>query len=461
MTDPYLAFLETKRLVDPPTGINPDDAILPDVLFPFQRDLVRWALSRGRAAIFAGTGLGKSLMELSWGNAVAAHTGKSVLLLAPLAVAAQMVREGEKFGVPCRLVGKQSEVADGVNITNYQKLQHFDVSAFGGVILDESSILKNTDGKYRTDLIKQCSSVPFRLAATATPAPNDHMELGNHAEFLGVMSQTDMLATFFTHDGGDTSKWILKGHAQDVFWRWMASWSVMLRTPSDLGYSDDGYNLPPLNYHMHEVHADPVFADGDLFASVSVASSLKERQAAKRDSIAQRVAKAAELVPPGKPCVIWCHLNGEAEALAAAIPGSINLHGSLKDEEKERIMLAFTNGEIDCLITKPSIASMGLNWQCCHETIFVGLNDSWEQLYQAIRRFWRFGQTHPVNVHIISAITEGATLANIQRKDAEAEKMACAMVAHTKDLTSRAVRGSTRENADYNPSMKMEVPSWL
>ena len=236
--DAYAAFLAQKAIDDPMTGLS-DVPDLPECLFPFQHDIVTWALRRGRAALFAGTGLGKSLMELSWAQAVHQSTGKDILHLAPLAVSNQMAREADKFGIAAKVVSTQSECGPGTNITNYQKLDHFDLSRFGGVILDESSILKSTNGHYRTALIEACQSIPFRLAATATPAPNDFMELGNHAEFLGVMKYTDMLATFFVHDGGSTQDWRLKGHAENEFWRWMATWAVMLRKPSDLGYSDD------------------------------------------------------------------------------------------------------------------------------------------------------------------------------------------------------------------------------
>lgn len=251
--DAYGAFLARKAITDPATGLAEPGALL-EALFPFQRDLTAWALRRGRAALFAGTGLGKSLMELAWAAAIHRETGQDILHLTPLAVGAQMVREAAKFDVGgVRHVHAQLDCAGGTNITNYQKLEHFDLERFGAVILDESSILKSYDGHYRSRLIEQCARIPFRLAATATPAPNDFMELGNHAEFLGVMSYTDMLATFFAHDGGETQKWRLKGHAENDFWRWMASWAVMLRKPSDLGYSDDGYDLPPLNKHIHVV----------------------------------------------------------------------------------------------------------------------------------------------------------------------------------------------------------------
>lgn len=460
MTTEYARFLAAKAIEDAPTGISEIPA-LPDVMFPHQRDVVSWALRRGRAALFAGTGLGKSLMELAWGDVVSRHTGKPVLHLAPLAVSAQMVREADKFGIPAKIVSSQSECSSGICVTNYQKLDRFDISAFGGVILDESSILKSTDGHYRNRLISDCQSVPFRLAATATPAPNDFMELGNHAEFLGIMSYTDMLATFFTHDGGSTQNWRLKGHAENTFWRWMASWAVMLRKPSDLGYPNDGYDLPPLRYHSHTVQVDyrPSIETGMLFPIQ--AASLSERISARRDTVIERVNLAASITPMDRPFVWWCNLNAEAEALAKAIPGAVNLHGGMKDGEKERVLIDFSDGRISHLVTKASLAGFGMNWQHCADTGFVGLNDSFEQFYQAIRRFWRFGQTRPVNCHIIAAETEGATVANIRRKEADADRMSASMVMHMADLSSMAVRGTVRDRPDYNPTKAVILPSFI
>lgn len=458
--DPYAAFLARKRMVDPMTGIEhvPD---LPAFLFPHQRDIVAWSLRRGRAAIFAGTGLGKTAMELVWADVVARHTRKPVLVFAPLAVSQQHLREARKFGLDARIVSKQSDVAAGVNVTNYQKIEHFDLTAFGGIVLDESSILKSTNGHYRTRLIEECRNVPFRLAATATPAPNDFMELGNHAEFLGVMSYTDMLATFFVHDGGETQKWRLKGHAENEFWKWMASWSVMLRQPSDLGYPNDGYDLPKLTQTQHHVAVDyePSMETGLLFPVE--ASTLQERIAARRDTVEERVSLAASITPADRPFVWWCNLNAEADALAKAIPGAVNLHGGLKDDDKERILVDFSEGRIRVLITKPSLAGFGMNWQHCADTGFVGLNDSFEQVFQAIRRFWRFGQQKPVNVHFIAAETEGAVVANLRRKEADAERMAAAMVAHMSDLSSQEVRGMSRTVADYNPTLPFIIPPFI
>jgi len=460
MMDAYASFLRSKAIIDPPTGIDNPSA-LPDVLFPFQADIVRWALRRGRAALFAGTGLGKSLMELAWGQAVNAHTGKPILHLAPLAVSAQMVREAEKFGIIAKLVSTHGECAPGINVTNYQKLGHFDLSDFGGVILDESSILKSTDGHYRNQLIEACRAIPFRLAATATPAPNDFMELGNHAEFLGIMSYTDMLATFFVHDGGDTQKWRLKGHAENEFWKWMASWSVMLRKPSDLGYSDDGYDLPPLQFVQHTVGVEyaPCIDTGTLFPMQ--AETLAERIAARRATVEQRCELAASITPADRPFVWWCNLNAESELLTKLIPGAVETRGSDTDEAKERKLLDFSEGRTRVLVTKAGVAGFGMNWQHCADTGFVGLNDSFEQFYQAVRRFWRFGQSKPVTAHVIASEIEGATVSNIRRKEADAERMAAAMVMHTASLSSAAVRGSVRDTPTYNPQQPVRLPSFL
>lgn len=445
----YAEFLAAKRRYDPPTGLTelPD---LPDQLFPFQRDIVRWALKRGRAAIFANTGLGKSFMELAWGKAIHDSTGGDVLLLTPLAVAGQMVREAHKFGLAAKHCAHQDEVEPGVTVTNYAKLHHFDLSKFVGVILDESSILKAFDGKTRARLTDACANVPYRLAATATPAPNDFMELGNHAEFLGVMSLTGMQATFFVHDGGDTSKWRLKGHAEDDFWHWMCSWSVLLRSPADLGYDAGAYDLPPLEQQDHIVQVEGIEA-----------KTLSERLKARRESITERVAKAVELTPDDRPFVWWCNLNAESAALAAALPGAVELSGADSESEKERKLNAFSLGEIRVLVTKAKIAGFGMNWQHCCNTGFVGLNDSFEQVYQATRRFWRFGQTQPVNVHFVAASTEGAVLANLRRKEADAERMGAAMVAHMADLSSELIHGAGRDSDTYAPTLPIVIPAWL
>jgi hypothetical protein len=449
MNDAYAQFLARKLRTDPVTGI-PVIPALPAALFPFQHDIVRWALKRGRAAVFAQTGLGKSFIELAWGQAVHTSTGGNVLLLTPLAVAGQMVREAAKFGLPAKQCATQADVMPGVTVTNYEKLHHFDLSTFVGVILDESSILKAFDGKTRTALIERCKDVPYRLCATATPAPNDFTELGNHAEFLGVMSVTGMQATFFCHDGGDTNVWRLKGHAEDAFWQWMCSWAVLLRRPSDLGYADGGYDLPPLQQVEHIVQVD-----GDA------AVTLGQRLSARRDSIAVRVAKAIELTPDDRPFVWWCNLNAEADALRAAIPGAVEVRGSDKEDEKAAKLAAFSDGQVRVLISKPRICGFGMNWQHCADTGFVGLNDSFEQVYQSVRRFWRFGQAKTVTAHFIAASTEGAVLANLRRKEAEAERMGSAMVAQMADISSGLVQGAERQHDTYSPTIPVALPRWL
>lgn len=456
----YAEFLARKKLTDPATGFDPGP--MPEWMFPHQRDITRWALRRGRAAVFAGTGLGKTAIELVWSAKVAERTGKPVLILAPLAVAHQHIREAGKFHVEATIAKTQGDVTGHVAVTNYAKLDHFDLSAFGGIVLDESSILKAHDGKTRTRLIEECQQIPFRLAATATPAPNDFMELGNHAEFLGVMSYAEMLAMFFVHDGGETQKWRLKGHAESEFWRWMASWSVMLRKPSDLGYPNEGYDLPALLTQQHSVAVEyrADFDAGTLFPIE--ARTMQERIGARRSSVAERVAMAAQIVAakPDVPWVCWCNLNTESEALVRAIPGAVDVRGSMDDDDKERVLNAFSEGRTRVLVTKPSISGYGMNWQHCADTIFVGLNDSFEQVFQAVRRFWRFGQSRPVTAHFIASELEGAVVANLRRKEADAEHMAEQMVAHMADLSAAEIRGTMRDKATYT-ARAVPLPSFM
>lgn len=459
----YADFLARKAIVDPMTGIDDPGDMHPEMM-DHQSDITRWGLRRGRAAVFAGTGLGKTLMELKWADRVARETNRPVLIYAPLAVTVQHKREAEKFDIEANIVRRNDDLRVGINLANYGKLDHFDHSTLGGISLDESSILKNYQGKTRTRLIDECRTIPFRLAATATPAPNDFMELGNHAEFLGVMSYTDMLATFFVHDGGDTQKWRLKGHAENAFWQWLASWSVMLRKPSDLGYSDEGYDLPTLHQIQHTVAAEyaPDFETGTLFPME--ARGMSERIAARRSTVNDRVERAAEItqeIHADDPFMWWCNLNSEADALCSEIPGMVQIAGSEKDEAKEEKVLGFINGEIMRMTTKPSVAGYGMNWQHCCNTGFVGLNDSFEQVYQAVRRFWRFGQAREVYAHFIASELEGAVVANIRRKEADADRMAAGMVRHMADLSSVEIRGSVRDRADYNPKKVMKLPDWL
>jgi hypothetical protein len=338
-----------------------------------------------------------------------------------------------------------------MNITNYEMMKHFEPILFDGVVLDESSILKSFTGKIRNELIESFAFTPYRLACTATPAPNDYMEIGNHAEFLGVMSRSEMLSMFFVHDGGETQKWRLKGHAEEEFWRWVASWGVVLEKPSDLGYPDDGYILPPLtiNDHVIDVEGEP-------------AKTLSQRQRARRETVAERVAAAAEIAnATDQPFLVWCDLNIESEMLAAAIPGAVEVKGSDKPAHKEQAMLDFAAGKIRVLVTKPSIAGFGMNWQHCADMAFVGLSDSFEQVFQAIRRCYRFGQTRPVNVAMITSSREGATAENIKRKETDFRKMVTEMVQYTKEITSESIRSTEREVSEYVPRQPIIVPSWL
>lgn len=423
---------------------------LPDALFPHQRDIVAWALSRGRAAVFASTGLGKSLIELCFADAVHRATGGNVILLAPPAVAAQLVREAARFGIAVKHCAAQSECVPGVTITNYQKLHLFDRDFFVGGVLDESSILKSFDGKTRNALCEFFADMPYRLAASATPAPNDYTELGNHSEFLGIMPMTGMLATFFTHDSGETSKWRLKGYADREFWEWVCSWAVLLRKPSDLGYDDSGYDLPPLTTVPHELHADG-----------PVAASLSERLRARRATVDMRVAYACSITPTDRPFVWWCNLNDESSGLARGIPGAVEVSGSDAESVKERKLIDFSEGRIRVLVTKPSICGFGMNWQHCDSTGFVGLSDSFEQQYQAVRRFWRFGQTRPVVSHLIYARTEGAVMTNLIRKQEEADAMAAIMTKYAAEICAGNIRGARRTLIPYNAVKQMEIPTWL
>lgn len=329
-----------------------------------------------------------------------------------------------------------------------------------GMLVHNSSILKNSSGAYSTWMIEAFKNTPFRLCQSATPAPNDVMELGTQAEFLGVMTRSEMLAMYFTHDGGDTSKWRVKGHAQQAFWEWMATWAVMIRKPSDLGYSDDGFVLPPLKMHEHQVSVAQA-TSGFLFALE--AQTLLERQAARRESIADRVKACAEIVNASdKPFIVWCNLNEESAQLAASIPDAVEVTGSDSDDHKESAIVGFLDGKHRVMVSKPKIAGLGLNLQHCSDMAFVGLSDSYEQLYQSIRRCWRFGQKNSVNVHVITAETEGAVVSNIKRKEREAEETYNSMIEHMKDLNSAALHGGTvRNKTTYRPTVPMFIPDFL
>ena len=454
----YASFLRSKQLVSEPVGFSATE-IPCGQLFDFQADIVRWALRRGRAAIFAGTGLGKTAMQLTWAQAVHAHDGGNVLVLAPLAVAKQSEREATKFGLEAAYCQRQADARRGITITNYERLEAFDPSAFAGIVLDESSILKAFDGKTRTAIIGSFASTPYRLACTATPAPNDFMELGNHAEFLGIMSRTEMLATFFVHDGGETQTWRLKGHAEESFWKWVCSWATLLEKPSDLGYEDRGFALPPLKVQTHVVESSAQ-ANGTLFALG--AQTLHERRAARRGSLDERVATCVGLVSQSRdPWLVWCDLNAEGDAVEEAIADAVQVAGADTVAVKERAMLDFADGKVRVLVTKPKIAGFGMNWQHCANVVFVGLSDSWEQYFQAVRRCWRFGQTRPVTVHIIISEAERTVLANIERKERDARRMIAGMLEHMHVYNVEALRSAARESESYVPAQSLALPAWL
>lgn len=430
-----------------------------DYLFPYQADLTRWALRRGRAALFADTGLGKTAMQLAWAHRVSV-LGR-VLILAPLAVGPQTVAEGRRFGVPCAFVHGDDDGSQRIVVANYEMLHRLEPSSFVGVVLDESSILKAYDGKTRAAIIEAFGATPYRLACTATPAPNDYTELGNHTEFLGVKPRMEMLAEYFVHDGGATQDWRLKGHAEDVFWRWVASWGAMLKAPSDLGYSDDGFALPPLRMHEHVIPVEhrEAWSEGFLFAPE--ARSLADARVLRRATMSKRVSKVAELVDNERPAIVWCELNAEGDALEQAIPGAVQVKGADDNERKASALEAFAAGEVRVLITKPTIAGFGLNWQHCANVVFVGASYSYEQTYQAIRRCWRFGQKRPVDVHVLRAETEDRVVAAYRRKEADAERLSAEMREHVRAAMRDEICGARREWNDYQPRAVMAIPPWL
>lgn len=453
----YADFVSAKLTASPPTGILIDE--LPSVgLFPHQTDLTLWALRRGRCAIFADTGLGKSRIQVEWADTVCKRQGVDALILAPLAVAEQTVTEGEAVGVTVTHCRDGADVQPGVNITNYERLHRFDPERFGAVVLDESSCIKHQDSKTFALLLDAFQATPFKLCATATPAPNDWTELGTHAEFLGVRSQVEMLAEFFVHDGGETQKWRLKGHARNEFWRWVASWGALVRSPADLGHDASAYALPPLQLFEHQVDSDVTL--GHLFAVE--AQTLSERRMARKESIGDRVKACADVVNADhQPWIIWCDLNAEADALRRAIPGAVEIRGTDDIDLKEQRLRDFIRGDIRVLLTKPSIAAWGVNMQHCARMAFVGVTDSFEAYYQAVRRCWRFGQKRPVHVHIFASEAEGAVVANLKRKEAEAKAMAEALSAETLAAVQANVLGVTREANEYKPQRRIALPPWM
>lgn len=427
----YAAFLARKSSkVDKP-GRDITDADVHPMLHRWQNELVQWAVRTGRAALWADTGMGKTVMQLEWAR-LSAEIG--AIVVAPLAVCQQTVREAAKLGITAHYIRNSAEVnRQGINVTNYESLHNIDPALFDAVVLDESSILKQSTGATRMMLIDWAKEIPHKLACSATPAPNDPEELTNQAEWLGRMSRTHMLAAYFIHD---QDGWRLKGHARRPMMQWMAQWAVALTKPSDVGGDDTGYNLPGLEVLPEIVTAD-VEAEGQLFATDL--GGVTGRAQMRRKTLMARVDRAAKLVAndPG-PWILWCGLNSEADALAAAIPGALNVHGALDPDDKARLLLGFADGDFDVLITKPSIASQGLNYQHCHRMAFVGLGDSYEQYYQAIRRCYRYGQTQIVRAHVIVSDLETQIAANVARKEQQANQITSELVAEMRRVREAA-----------------------
>ena len=458
----YSEFVKTKKLLFTPVGFQ-YEGDTNHALFPFQRDVVLWALKRGRACLFEDCGLGKTIQQLEWARIVSEYNDAPVLIVTPLGVALQTnMIEAPKFGIETNICNSGADLKSGINITNYEKLHKFEnvVKELSGVVLDESSILKNMAGKTRNQIITMFERTPYRLACSATPAPNDFMELGNHSEFLGIMSYSEMLSMFFVNDSGDTGQWRLKKHASEAeFWKWLASWAIMLTNPTDIGYSgSDDFVLPELIYHEHKIHAKSF--SGGLMAME--ARTMQERRQVRKETILERCKKAADIInATNDQWVVWCGLNPEGDLLAKMIKDCHQISGSTDNDTREKLLLGFADGSIKRLVTKASISGFGLNWQHCHKMAFVGLSDSWEQLYQATRRVWRFGQKNVVDAHIIIEEREGAVLKNIKRKDRQAKHMAKNMIKHMTDLVKSEIRNAVEKLKPELPKIKMEIPKWI
>jgi len=422
-----------------------------------QRAVIEFALARGKSAAFLDTGLGKSLVEIEFARQCAEETGKPSLILTPLAVAGQMVREGQKFGIDARQIRDQSDVGAGIMVVNYERLVKLDPAAFGAVVLDESSILKSYAGRTRALIQDAFSETPYKLAATATPSPNDHTELGNHAEFLGVMRQQEMLSKWFINDTATASQdWRLKGHAVEDFWRFVASWSRCATLPSDLGGDDAGYVLPPIDEHIHEVAANRMenVADGMLFRIPEMSATSFHEE--KRLTLRQRCELAAELADHNNPVTVWCETNDESAALAKMVPGAIEVHGAMDADEKERRLLGFADGQYRAIVTKPKMAGFGVNWQHCAHAVFASISFSYEQHYQAKRRSHRFGQSQRVRNDIVISDTEASiwNVINVKSKkhDEMKRRMADAM---------RAAQSQAGRRVKYERPLELAFPEWI
>jgi hypothetical protein len=421
---PYDDFLASKQPARRSYGLDVHPDEMSESLFPFQRDLTAWAVRTGRAALFADTGLGKTRMQLEWARLV----GGTVLIVAPLAVAHQTVEEARRIGIDAAYAADQSAVgSSGIYVTNYERVDRFESETLSGVVLDESSILKAVDSKTRRQLTGQFACVPLRLACSATPAPNDVAELANHAEFLGQASRAEMLAAYFVHDDDG---WRLKGHAAEALYEWLSTWAAAVKRPSDLGYPDAGYRLPPLRISAEVVPVD-FKPEGQLFATDL--GGVGGRAAVRRQTLAARTDRATKLASQPGQWVVWCGLNAEADAVAEGVDGVVNVPGAWSAEAKAEALVAFSRGDHRALVTKPSIAGYGLNLQNVSQMCFVGLSDSYESYYQAIRRCWRYGQENPVDVRIVVSDLENEIVDNVRAKEAAAAETTNRLAAYARE----------------------------
>jgi DNA modification methylase len=437
----YEEFLSQKVILEAPSGFEPIDDDLPDNLFSFQKAIVKWAIKKGRAAIFADTGLGKTMMQVAWADYISKKTKKQVLIVAPLCVAQQTITEAKKLDIDV-FFSREYEDSHSILITNYEMVEAFSshVNAFSAIVLDESSIIKNEDSKTKQKLISISQSIQYRLSCTATPSPNDYMELGTQAEFLGIMDSKEMLALFFTHDSSETQKWRLKGHGEERFWEWLSTWAVYIKTPSDIGFSDDGYVLPPLNIEQIRIGG---FFNSDI-------GGIEARQRVKKETVEERVKEAIKIAnSKNEPFIIWCFRNDESTLLKKLMPNAVEVSGADELEDKKDKIMAFTNQKERILISKPKICGFGMNWQFCNNIIFVGLTDSYEQIYQSIRRCWRFGQKNTVNAYFIVHSKEGKILSNIERKQTQLEDMSKKLASHMQELTKKEITQIKKERMEY------------
>lgn len=457
----YQHFIKSKQRRLSPMGFEPIGELNPKA-FDWQREIITWAIRRGRAALFEDCGLGKTFQQLIWAEQVVKHTGGNVVIHCPVGVRWQTRQEAERFGigVPVDVVNHRSEITPrSISLINYEKMHLFDGCRWEGVVLDESSILKSFTGKIKRQLCDTYKATPYRLPCTATPAPNDHMELGNHAEFLGVCDRNDMLNRFFVHDSGETQKWRLRKHAVEDFWSWVSSWAVCIETPSDIGYSDDGYVLPALNEVTHCIECDITPQNGFLFDAGKISATGIHSE--KRKTSAARAAAAADLINGNSDLwVVWCDTNYEADDLASRVNDCVEVRGSDSSDAKESKLRAFSNGDVRVIITKPTIAGFGMNWQHCHNVCFVGLSYSYEQYYQALRRLLRFGQLCVVNSHIITTVGEEAVAAAVRRKRHDHDVMKHSMASAMRSFTAKEF-GKDNPKVAYSASTRIEVPQWL